>query len=279
MRRIRFDPDELNAEQRQWWDAWQALAKAAREAYAAALKAGGKPEFQQKIWSDLKAWMLKNALNGKCAYCESKFEASSFGEAEHYRPKSNVRDLQRKKVARAPGGPHQGYYWLAYEWTNLLPSCGKCNNIKRDLFPVAKAYVFGPDPDPEPQPGYWRERLNADEEPLLINPLFEDPSEYLVFGAGGTVVARDGNPRGQATIDVFGLDREELRTARVEQTEAVEEAIPLVLAKMYAEGVAPLVDFLERRTGLRAEYSAAVTAVVAPKLKSVVDGIQAAGGP
>jgi hypothetical protein len=26
---------------------------------------------------------------------------------------------------------HPGYYWLAYEWTNLLPSCYDCNSFRR----------------------------------------------------------------------------------------------------------------------------------------------------
>lgn len=50
---------------------------------------------------------------------------------EHFRPKGGWR--------QSPGQPIEqpGYYWLAYEWSNLFLACGPCNSRhKRNLFPL-----------------------------------------------------------------------------------------------------------------------------------------------
>ena len=61
---------------------------------------------------------MLNLLNlEKCAYCETKYLKNSDNWLEHYRPKSQ-------------------YYWLAYEWSNLIPTCTKCNRIKKAKFPI-----------------------------------------------------------------------------------------------------------------------------------------------
>jgi hypothetical protein len=109
------DPTRLNDEQKEWWRRWE---KRATTAIAAAIKAAGRPakptapakkkqepkkkpgakpakegavDFNQKIWKDLKDWLLKNVFHGKCAYCETQFVGGFYGDAEHYRPKGEVR--------------------------------------------------------------------------------------------------------------------------------------------------------------------------------------------
>ncbi len=46
---------------------------------------------------------------GKCAYCESKITAATYGAIEHFFPKSSHIDL-------------------TFEWQNLLLSCDRCND-------------------------------------------------------------------------------------------------------------------------------------------------------
>ncbi len=79
---------------------------------------------------------VKKALEalfcGKCAYCESKVVAQSHLEVEHFRPK--------KRVSDRPA--HPGYYWLAYEWTNLYLSCKLCNGRYRDQ-PTREEPTYG----------------------------------------------------------------------------------------------------------------------------------------
>lgn len=136
---------------------------------------------------------LHRAQRGKCCYCESK--AMPF-EVEHYRPKSAVR--------QARGTPEQrpGYYWLAYEWQNLLYSCVLCNQPREDergdatgkgsLFPLA---------DPTRRARSHHDDL-AQEEPLLLDPYEDDPEQHIAYSR---FMPRGRTPRGEATLAVLKL--------------------------------------------------------------------------
>src|SRR4051794_32743307 len=63
---------------------------------------------------------LNEAFGFKCAYCESFYEATAPVDVEHYRPKGEI-------VTSTGRTLRPGYYWLAAEWGNLLPSCIDCN--------------------------------------------------------------------------------------------------------------------------------------------------------
>lgn len=56
---------------------------------------------------------LKKETHGKCAYCESKILATSFGDVEHIIPKT-----------------FDTYMW--FRWSNLTLGCQVCNNNKSD---------------------------------------------------------------------------------------------------------------------------------------------------
>src|SRR5262249_38675962 len=85
------------------------------------------------LYSRYKDFLIR-LFNGKCAYCESKFTVSQPGDVEHFRPKGRVVDDNFKpiRVQHPTKGEieHPGYYWLAYEWKNLLPSCADCNRFR-----------------------------------------------------------------------------------------------------------------------------------------------------
>lgn len=210
MRHVPFDPDkDLNAEQKAWWDKWTARASKARDTLVAKRDRNEAVEFDSSIWSDLKAWLLANVFHGKCAYCETRVTPGFFGDGEHYRPKGNVTVKDDKGTRRAvtvADKVHPGYYWLAYDWRNLLPACQRCNNSKVDQFPVSATHTYAAAPEPGD--------LDRDEQPLLINPYLEDPSPYLLFGEFGAISAVEGNVRGQTTIDVLDLARKDLTDDR-----------------------------------------------------------------
>ena len=92
------------------------------------------------------------AQHGKCCFCEMKI--ADEGDVEHFRPKSGYRQRTGDRLGRP------GYYWLAYEWSNLLLACSSCNQrFKRNLFPLA---------DPSQRAESHAADINL-EEPLLIN--------------------------------------------------------------------------------------------------------------
>jgi uncharacterized protein (TIGR02646 family) len=207
MKCVIFDFSKIDLIERGKWDKWVIKSqKATRELIAQ--KAKGIPlEFNPAIWSELKEWLLNNIYNGRCGYCESELRITTFGDADHYRPKGRVNSEPE----------HPGYYWVVYDWHNLVPCCEKCNReSKRDFFPISGRRVFSE------SEALDTHSLNAIEKPLLIHPceINEDsPREHLTFDRYGYVIAKNGSERGQHTISICNLNRENLKNARWKQQE------------------------------------------------------------
>lgn len=248
MRRVIFDPSALSPAQRRWLDDWQARAATATEAVIEAWERGDEDlPFRNELWSELKSWLLENIFRDKCAYCEAEMGRFS-GDAEHFRPKNKVtvRDPAKGRLvpvdARDPdgqAGPHPGYFWLAHELANLLPSCEYCNRRRGKLtqFPLArpdghvllvklKASEVGDRARPPLASKRWPGwhylhpyDLDALESPLLLNPVRDDPKEHLRFGDLGLVTEREGSERGRTSIEVYDLKDDKLRRSRQEEQE------------------------------------------------------------
>src|SRR5207244_3555440 len=80
------------------------------------------PDPDREVWKGLKELFLNELFHKKCAYCEGKVSGHFPLDAEHYRPKKEVTE------GRTRLGGHPGYFWLAYEWYNLLLACRDCNS-------------------------------------------------------------------------------------------------------------------------------------------------------
>ena len=154
---------------------------------------------------------------GKCTYCECPITDFQHGDVEHFRPKAKVtddedrpvllKDDQGNVVDDANGMPqkHPGYYWLAYDWRNLIPACIKCNQPSKDgtirFGKHSRFPVIGPHAQ---QPGDER-----DEKPLLINPASgqaDDEPEQHLFVELGTGFMGAKSDRGTMCIKIFGLN-------------------------------------------------------------------------
>ena len=171
-------------------------------------------KYNSKIYGDKSVKdELRKAQHDKCALCESKITHIVYGDVEHFRPKAGYRQDPEDPL----GQP--GYYWLAYEWSNLLFCCPLCNQcFKGNLFPLA---------DPTRRAKSHHEDI-AGEEPLLVNPALEDPAHFLEFRRN-LVHAINDNPRGTATIKVFGLNRKELEDKRMTSFLWFRQLIPHVV--------------------------------------------------
>jgi uncharacterized protein (TIGR02646 family) len=137
---------------------------------------------------------LQRAQHGKCAFCESKITHIAYGDVEHFRPKAGYR--------QHPDGPlvRPGYYWLAYDWANLFFCCSLCNQrFKRNHFPLA---------NDNRRAASHHDPIER-EEPLLIHPESDDPASFLEFDQE-YLCSIGGHPRGEATISILGLNREEI---------------------------------------------------------------------
>lgn len=151
-------------------------------------------------------------FHGKCAYCESPISHDQYGDIEHFRPAKEVTDIDFNPImVDGPAGPvkHPGYYWLAYDASNLLASCELCNRKNPNEKKIGKHTRFPVENRHASKPG---EEIN--EQPLLINPLLEDPEQHLTIDVKTGIMGYTSQ-RGKACIDIFGLnDRDGLRRGR-----------------------------------------------------------------
>jgi uncharacterized protein (TIGR02646 family) len=141
---------------------------------------------------------VKNALlkaqHDKCAYCEAKGSHVAHGDVEHFRPKGGYQETRDTLLIKP------GYYWLAYDWSNLLFCCQICNQThKRNQFPLV---------DESRRARSHKHAIHA-EEPLLIDPSSEDPAKFMDFHEE-YIRAIDGDKRGEATIAALGLNRDKM---------------------------------------------------------------------
>lgn len=152
-------------------------------------------------WNHLE---VRNALSQlfhrKCAYCESRVEVPHI---EHFRPKQGAMDLHGERS-------DQHYYWLAYEWTNLLLTCQDCSRTKGARFPIEGKRA--------PVGAMGLELM--EEGPLLLDPCVDDPEEHLLYLSSGEVVSE--TKRGQVTIEVLGLNPLSLINGRAKAFRAIE---------------------------------------------------------
>jgi uncharacterized protein (TIGR02646 family) len=177
---------------------------------------------------------LEKLFHNKCAYCESHGLAGFPWDVEHYRPKGRV----------AEDSTHDGYYWLAYTWTNLYPSCVFCNQSRRDnpTFddPASGAAAGKVDQFPL-DPAASRARQPADniagEGRLLLDPCADQPEQHIAFNALGEAHERSGSVLGSTSIRVLNLNRKRLRDARLDHLKTIQQLINAQVAVGFEKGL------------------------------------------
>lgn len=164
---------------------------------------------------------VKDALNGlyhhKCAYCEGKANSAQFSvRIEHYRPKNGITYKDEEGKAQYFDN-HKGYYWLGYEWTNLMPSCEKCNgrSAKGNHFPLKNESTRIS--DNIIAEGFFEDETNQfylekfdikeleSEERLLLNPEIDKVEEHLYFLPTGEI--KHLTEKGEKSIEIYQLNR------------------------------------------------------------------------
>jgi hypothetical protein len=182
-----------------------------------------KHDFDSSVWKKAKPQLLIESVD-KCSYCEAPISAVSYGDVEHYRPKSK-------------------YWWLAYCVDNYLASCAICNQrFKKARFPYRNSKMRAPIvrknstdtylgnlsenlvPDPlDTAEVAAFETMHRDERPLLLNPYVDNPESFFGWRADLIVeevelVPRPGVPMAaefvDAAADVYGLNRNDLLVLR-----------------------------------------------------------------
>lgn len=210
---------------------------------------------------------LRSLSGGKCAYCETKIFASGAREVEHYRPKGRIRGI----------AGHPGYWWLAHDWDNLLPTCRDCN---KRLF----QHIIGP--------GMTRAEVEAlistkagsthgkhdqfeilgtravgdacclvQEDALLIDPCRRDPANDIDWDFSGELTlvhAKVGagvpSPYGAYTIRTCALNRAQLVLDRIPPLNLIKAAKIRIVDRLnrWAGSADELDDIMAEVDGLSA---------------------------
>jgi uncharacterized protein (TIGR02646 family) len=174
---------------------------------------------------------LEEMFLSKCAYCESYYAHVQSLQVEHYRPKGGYKQERDDDLVEP------GYYWLAWSWWNLLPSCIDCNQEryhivfdgereklgKANLFPIEVGGIRATKPG---------DRLRV-ERPLLLHPSMDNPEEHLEFTDEGVVHAKldaSGRPslRGEVSIKIYALQRNQLVQERARVASLIRAQIKRV---------------------------------------------------
>jgi len=199
---------------------------------------------------------LIEAQHEKCCFCESKVTHIAYGDIEHFRPKAGWRKTKSSMLVRP------GYFWLAYDWSNLLFCCQICNQReKRNHFPIEDERHRCTVPDQDV----------SIEKPLFINPRFEDPEVHIAF-RGEVPFPLNNSKRGKATIDGLGLKRKPLQSQRagmltkLKYVYYIATGVVSASVELQEEAKAKLKEF----TDPSAEYSSAVKCAISDGFRNVL---------
>jgi hypothetical protein len=255
VRLVDFCPESLPPERKAEWDAWSARAEAAMLKVQHSCARGEQPTFDRTIWKELKEWLFEHVFDEKCAYCEGLTSIVSVGDGEHWRPKRAVTTIDGQPVTDRNGTAHPGYFWLAYDWENLLPSCERCNRFKGKgtRFPIEGEYAFSPND------GETFTELDPRELPLLLHPFgTRDPAAHISFNSLGQPVPL--SDVGDASIRVFNLERDSLNRVREKRSQrmlAVADSVFLTWFANRGSGAKQLPELMEERLHSDDDFSLA----------------------
>ncbi len=226
----------------------------------------GKDHVAQKHYCHTKVQVaLEKLFYGKCPYCEKIVDDTEY-DVDHYRPKGRVAERE----------DHPGYYWLAYTWENLYLICKFCNQRRKDRphwddpssgGPAQGKYDQFPVHDEAGRamrPG----DLLADEQPYLLDPCADDPSDYLRYSPDGDIHAAPNygyGVFGSETIRICHLKRSRLKKGRGKKICKIAKLLEL-RASARAAGlpafVAKVQDMIDEELAPSSEFAGLARAIL-----------------
>ncbi|EPI2778362.1 TPA: hypothetical protein ACKPEK_001727 [Pseudomonas aeruginosa] len=193
--------------------AWRSKAEQAKAALIAAPDASARKQILRQlassnIWREFYEALPEN-LKKKCWYCEAD-DIRADMPIDHFRPKNKVQEEAL----------HDGYWWLAFDWTNYRCACQFCNSRRNfEETQGGKACRF---PLRNPESRAFRpedEALLREEIPNFLDPFDPDDEKLLWFDSDGLPQAKPGADEEQRikvenSIDIFHLHETRITRAR-----------------------------------------------------------------
>lgn len=191
------------------------------------------------IWREFKP-VLEKYYGKKCWYSECDL-TGSFGDVDHFRPKSKSINTDGSVILE------EGYWWLAYDFTNYRLCCEVCNRNydkggKNDHFPL--------------KPGTAPAQVHMkNDTPVLLDPCNKDDVELIDCDESGEIIplSKDEYDRFRVSISreiynwkCFNTARKKVRTkclTALEQFEIIYDCAPDKMApviKTIQELVSPM---------------------------------------
>lgn len=190
------------------WKKWCEECEEAQKSLNESHECGQPIEIVEKLYRKQKDFYfsLNGPFHGKCVYCETQVKADQPGDLDHFRPKKEVKNSGEIVIIVDEHGKernHPGYYWLTYDFWNLLPSCEGCNRSnKRNEFPVREFRAYKPGDEKK-------------EKAMLLNPVRDkDLEKHFRIDKTGTFIGL--TERGKVTCDILDLNRPALAQNRSE---------------------------------------------------------------
>lgn len=170
---------------------------------------------KHRDWNEFQDSMIK--LYGfKCWYSEAPIGSGDF-EIDHFRPKNRSKHFDNSILKE------NGYWWLAYKWTNFRLSGGLVNKLRSDrLSPEFEVKGKGDYFPLDLEDGKIAEdnKSTRCELPVLLDPIDGYDVSLVTYDEDGEVRATGENKdkiRAECSIFFYHLDLEQLNYQRAQR--------------------------------------------------------------
>lgn len=169
-------------------------------------------------WGNLKEWLLALSY-GKCWFTEAR-DIASHCDVEHFRPKKEALDLA--------GNARDGYWWLAFDYTNFRAAGNVPNRKKGGWFPLADGSLCST----------HDQRCEDSEQPYLLDPVNDADWALLAFDDEGNAIPVPGASQ-------WDVQRVEESSKRLKLNE--HDALPAERRRIWQAMTKAINDFLDAK--------------------------------
>lgn len=209
-------------------DAERAKLEAAGDIKGAEAKRNERNEFIGKKsahWGKLKPWLFKLS-GGKCWFTDTTNNGSHY-DVEHFRPKAEAKNFD--------GSVREGYWWLAFDYTNYRLAGGVPNTKKGGWFPLCNGS----------RSSTFDNRCEESEFPYLLDPIRASDPLLLAFNEEGNAIPVPSADKWATELGKWNKERAEESIKRYKLND--HDALPERRRKFWSEVTGVIKEFLDAK--------------------------------